>query len=433
MSLLSEETVEVEVNPVYKPLYHNQSRYLILYGGAGSGKSVFASQKIAIRAVSENRHRFLIIRKVATTLRESVFKRFAGVISDMNLSNEWEINKTEMKFTHESGNEIMCMGLDDPEKLKSIEGVTGIWVEEATELSEEDLDQLDLRLRGTTQNYKQIIITFNPIDENHWLKSRFFDIDDPWATTVKTTFRDNKFIDEEYKSLLAKKASRSPNLHRIYDLGEWGKEEVQRPWVHNFTPDRHISERAKFNPNLPVYFSLDFNVEPFVCECAHLWRDGSGIHKHNFKELVIENNGDVHTMCDLMLDTFGPTVMANAIFTGDAMQKKREITQKNNIDAWRIIENRFRLGSRLKVPRGNPKVSENRHLINTVYAFHPDNIIHPDCKKLIFDLRYVESDEEGDIIKKDRNNKAQRSDALDCERYLINSFLYDFLEKYAIK
>lgn len=197
MSLLSEETVEVEVNPVYKPLYHNQSRYLILYGGAGSGKSVFASQKIAIRAVSENRHRFLIIRKVATTLRESVFKRFAGVISDMNLSNEWEINKTEMKFTHESGNEIMCMGLDDPEKLKSIEGVTGIWVEEATELSEEDLDQLDLRLRGTTQNYKQIIITFNPIDENHWLKSRFFDIDDPWATTVKTTFRDNKFIDEE--------------------------------------------------------------------------------------------------------------------------------------------------------------------------------------------------------------------------------------------
>lgn len=341
-----------------------------------------------------------------------------------------------MRFTHlPTGNEILLAGLDDVERLKSIAGITSIWIEEATELNEGDFDQIDLRLRGETENYKQIILSFNPIDESHWLKKRFFDNNLDNCTTLRTTFKDNHFIDDEYRRVLEQKASVSPNLYRIYYLGEWGKEDVQRPYCLNFNRDKHVSDRAVFNPGIPVIFSLDFNVEPFVCECAHIWTDAKGMHFHNFKEIVIEKNGDVDSMCDKIEQTFSayPHVLANARFTGDAMQRKREITQRNNIDAWRMIDARFRLGRRLDVPRSNPSVKENRHLINAIHAFHPDFIIHPSCQKLIYDCQFVEATPEGDIVKKDRNKEQQQSDALDAMRYMCNTYLYDFFEKYRIK
>ena len=427
------QQARIRINDVYIPLYSDANRYLVLYGGSGSGKSVFASQKILTRLLTEKKHRFLCIRKVATTLRSSVFQRFFDLITDLGLYSEFDIHKSEMRFTHKpTGNELLMVGLDDVERLKSIEGITGMWVEEATELSAGDFDQIDLRLRGETEEYKQIMLTFNPIAESHWLKKRFFDSNLDNCTTLRTTFQDNLFIDDEYRRVLEQKASVSPNLYRIYYLGEWGKEDVQRPYCQNFNRDKHISERAVFNPNLPVIFSLDFNVEPFVCEAAHIWTDSTGNHFHNFKELVIEKNGDVPAMCDLIENTFGLSVIANAEFTGDAMQRKREITQKNNIDAWRMIDARFRLGRRLKVPRSNPPVRENRHLINAIHAFHTDFVIHPSCQKLIYDCQFVEADEEGSIIKKSRDKENQKSDALDCHRYMCNSYLYDFFERYKL-
>lgn len=431
---MSQQAQRIKVNDSYIPLTKNSSRYLVLWGGSGSGKSVYASQKVLIRLTTEKKHRFLCIRKVANTLRSSVYQRFFDLILEWGLMPEFEINKTEMRFTHKpTGNEILMVGLDDVEKLKSIEGVTGIWIEEATELNEGDFDQVDLRLRGETVNYKQIILSFNPIDESHWLKRRFFDEAPENCTTLRTTFKDNYFIDDEYRKVLEQKASISPNLYRIYYLGEWGKEDVERRYCQNFNREKHVSDLAVFNPNIHVIFSLDFNVEPFVCLCSHIWNDNKGMHFHTFKELVIEKNGDVSSMCDLIENTFGLKVVSSALFTGDAMQRKREITQRNNIDAWRMIDARFRLGSRLRVPRANPSVIENRHLINAIQAFHPDHIVNHQCKGLIYDFQFVEATQEGDIIKKDRNKQNQRSDYLDAYRYLCNTFLFDFFERYKFK
>jgi len=98
-----------------------------------------------------------------------------------------------------------------------------------------------------------------------------------------------------------------------------------------------------------------------------------------------------------------------------------------------MIDARFNLGRRLQVPRANPSVKENRHLVNAILAFHPDVKINPKCKKLIYDMQFVEADPEGNIIKKARNNEAQRADALDAWRYKCNTFLHDFFERYKIK
>ena len=90
--------------------------------------------------------------------------------------------------------EILFAGLDDVEKLKSIHDITGIWIEEASEIEERDFDQLDIRLRGESRYYQQIILTFNPITITHWLKKRFFDRKDPRVRTHRSTYKDNLII-----------------------------------------------------------------------------------------------------------------------------------------------------------------------------------------------------------------------------------------------
>ena len=106
-------------------------------------------------------------------------------------------NKTDMSFMFSNGNEILTTGLDDPEKIKSIYNITSIWIEEATELEKGDFDQLDLRLRNDSDNYKQIILSFNPVSETHWIKAEFFDKPIENCTLLHSTFKNNKFLDKD--------------------------------------------------------------------------------------------------------------------------------------------------------------------------------------------------------------------------------------------
>ena len=207
-------------NGVYYPLFHDKSRYLVLYGGAGSGKSVFAAQKKIRRVMSEPGHRILVIRKVATTLRNSVFTELKKVIYGWGVQDLFKINDLRIKCLN--GSEFIFAGLDDAEKLKSITGITSIWIEEATELTEKDFNQIDLRLRGKTKNYHQIILSFNPISALSWLKRRFFDIPDKNATVIKTTAKDNRYNDDAYQDLLDSYKQKDHYTYLVYTLGEWG-------------------------------------------------------------------------------------------------------------------------------------------------------------------------------------------------------------------
>jgi phage terminase large subunit len=167
---------DIEIfNPVYVEAYNYKGRILNLYGSAGSGKSIFAGQKKLIRLMSEKGHKFLFCRKVAKTIRDSQFALFKDIISQWNLTHLFRIYESKMDIQFlPNKNWLVSSGLDDPEKLKSIHGITGAWIEEATELEERDLRQINLRLRGKTNNYKQIILSYNPIDDEHWINKKFF-------------------------------------------------------------------------------------------------------------------------------------------------------------------------------------------------------------------------------------------------------------------
>lgn len=211
--------------PKFLPLLFDEHKHLILKGGGGSGKSIFAGQKLIERCVSEPGHRFLVTRKVATTLRQSCFHQLATQARDMYPEAVEFIPKGQsgdMYIRFRNGSEILFAGLDDVEKLKSIHNITGIWIEEASEISEDDFDQLDIRLRGETEYYKQIIVTFNPISINHWLKKRFFDREDTRVKTHESTYRDNPFLPEEDRITLESYKETNPYYYTVYCLGMWG-------------------------------------------------------------------------------------------------------------------------------------------------------------------------------------------------------------------
>lgn len=231
------------INDTFYPLFWDKSRYQVLVGGAGSGKSHYAAMNKIARCVQHPNNRTLVIRKVGTTLRNSVWQLLKDKLIEMGWWGKIAFgNETEMRIRFLNGSSIICAGLDDVEKMKSIEAITDIWIEETTELVEDDFIQLDIRLRGKPN--VQILATFNPISYMHWLKTMFFDTepirksgpDDRYhhhsfefegiavdALTFQTTYLDNRFIDPVYKAILEHLRTKNHALWLVYAKGEWAE------------------------------------------------------------------------------------------------------------------------------------------------------------------------------------------------------------------
>ena len=145
-------------------------RYNVYYGGAGSGKSYGAVQKIIIKTLF-NQRKVLVIRKVGNTLRHSIYAVFKSILS--KLGYPYSENKTDMTLTLSNGSVFLFKGIDDPEKIKSIADITDIVIEEASELTKDDFTQLDLRLRPK-EKYPQIFLMFNPVSKVSWVYEHWF-------------------------------------------------------------------------------------------------------------------------------------------------------------------------------------------------------------------------------------------------------------------
>lgn len=214
-------------NAVYIPMFENKSRFLHLFGSAGSGKSVFACQKEIALSFDYNRRnrRSLVVRKVKDTIKESVYAELKGVISDWNLDSHFEILKSPLYIRNRLTNiGFIFFGLDDVGKLKSIRGVDRCLIEEATDLEKDDLDQLDFRLRG----YEDIQYTlcYNPVDEYHWINTEIHQQRPKGHFILHTTYKDNEKLlakDPHYANVIESKKDTNPNYYRVYGLGLWGR------------------------------------------------------------------------------------------------------------------------------------------------------------------------------------------------------------------
>jgi len=221
-------------NEAYLPYLEDNTRTQIFFGGASSGKSVFAVGQRPVYDVLRGGRNYLMIRNVARTSRQSTFNEIRKVITTWKVGDYFKINKSDLVITCVNGCQILFAGLDDVEKLKSItpeKGVlTDIVVEEATETAEDDIKQLQKRLRGKANVKKRLCLVFNPILRSHWIhefyfKGRFYDEDvvyhDDGLLIRKTTYQDNlRFLEED--DIFALEDETDEYFYNVYTLGNWG-------------------------------------------------------------------------------------------------------------------------------------------------------------------------------------------------------------------
>lgn len=212
------------INDKYIPFIYNEDRYLLFYGGGSSGKSHFLGQRYTIKMLTPRKCNLVIARKASVSNGKSTFPLLKQIINTWNLNKYFSINNSQMRIRCLlTGNEILFVGLDDEEKIKSIifenGEVTDVWVEEATECTESDINQLIIRQRGG-KSKKQLVLSFNPTSINHWIKKKY--VDSGKATLCHSTYKDNNFLTEEDKETLESFKDTDPYYYDVYCLGKWG-------------------------------------------------------------------------------------------------------------------------------------------------------------------------------------------------------------------
>lgn len=204
----------------YPYLMDYSHRWEFWMGSAGSSKSYTITQKLIIRAVREQ-IKILVCRRYGTTIRNTVFATFKEVLNKWKLTPFVKINESDFRIRFPNGSEIIFLGLDDEAKLLSLQGIGTIFVEEAYEVPQNMVEQLNLRMRANVAN-QQLILAWNPISRHSWLYD--FSVVNPPANSVfiHSTYKDNPFLSKEYVDALEELYVRNPQKARIFCDGEWG-------------------------------------------------------------------------------------------------------------------------------------------------------------------------------------------------------------------
>lgn len=269
--------IKLDSNPIFKPVHQSRHRYVVMKGSAGSGKSVDTAQMYILRLMQEKGRNLVCVRKSDVTNRDSTFAELVSAVSRMGVADVWRVKNSPLLLECINGNKIIFRGMNDNrqrEKLKSITfssgKLTDVWIEEATELSQQDLEIIDDRLRGKLPEglFYQIKMTFNPVSSSHWIKKVFFDFCDENVLTHHSTYLDNRFCDAAYKERMERRKAVDPEGYRIYGLGEWG--ESGGLIFQNFAVEEFDTARERFDA---VAIGQDFGFNHSNVLLSLGWKD----------------------------------------------------------------------------------------------------------------------------------------------------------------
>ena len=214
----------------YGQFWKYRGRYRVVKGSRASKKSKTTALWIIASMMKYPQANTLVIRKVFRTILDSCFTDLQWAAERLGVSNKWDFKLSPLEATYKpTGQKILFRGLDDPMKIASVAVKTGClcwcWIEEAYEImNEADFDMIDESIRGEVPEdlFKQITLTFNPWNERHWMKRRFFDAEDPNILAMTTNYMCNEFLDEADRKQFEDMKTRNPRRYRTAGLGDWG-------------------------------------------------------------------------------------------------------------------------------------------------------------------------------------------------------------------
>lgn len=437
------------VNDVFYHLWDNKDPIVLLYGGYGSGKSVFIQTDLLKKSTKPGYFKCYYGRKVLEDVRGSVHSKFISIIKDNGLENDFHYSEEtngSMVIKHRAtGNMFIPFGASKAESLKSIDDPTHFYLEEMDQFTLKDFGVILSRLR-TERGTLQLYGAFNTVTvmPDHWILRVLFPefkeesyenteitdlINSIGVNKMFCNYTDNYFINhEDYFNKLRLAAGGDIEILNAIAKGAWGVLKGDNPFAVQYSQSKHESSEAIFNPNKQLLIKIDFNLNPFAVNFSHMWRDENGEHYHTFDEASIKA-GSLPAMIDLIKTKYG-NQLHSCFITGDAMGRKGEISQRDNASLYLQLQRGLHLkDAQIRVPRANPTHENSRADTNFVLTHFPDYKINPKtCPETCLDMRVVQCDAFGSIIKKNRKDLTQRADFLDVERYGISTFLRKWID-----
>lgn len=258
----------------YGEFWRYKGRYRVLKGSRASKKSTTTALNLIYRIMAYPQANALVVRKVYQTLKDSVYAQLKWAIARLGVTPLWEAKQSPLELVYlPTGQKILFRGLDDPLKITSVVvehgALTFLWLEEAYEITrEEDFDMLDESIRGEAPEglFKQITLTFNPWNERHWLKRRFFDSVPPDTLAITRDYTVNEWLDESDRQLFERMKEHNPRRYRVAGMGEWGVSEgvVYENWEE--ARFEHQKEAGEY------IFGLDFGYtnDPSALFCGKI-------------------------------------------------------------------------------------------------------------------------------------------------------------------
>lgn len=271
---------------IYDKLFDYDTFTEVHYGGASSGKSHGVIQKIVIKALQPWAipRKVLVLRKVGATVRDSVFADVQACLSSLGILDRCKINMSAFRIALPNGAEFIFKGMDNPEKIKSIKGISDVVMEEASEFTLDDYTQLTLRLRDRKHKLKQIFLMFNPVSKANWVFNAFF-VKKPKNTVVyQTTYKDNRFLDDVTRENIEELANRNEAYYKIYALGEFATlDKLVFPKY-----EKRLLNKSDL-AHLPSYFGLDYGFINDPSAFLHVKIDDKARKLYIMEEYVRKN------------------------------------------------------------------------------------------------------------------------------------------------
>lgn len=260
----------------YGTFWNFKGRYRVCKGSRASKKSTTTALNYITRMMEYPESNLLVIRKTGRTLHDSCFNQLLWAIHRLGVDAYWTSKETPLEITYKlTGQKIFFRGLDDPLKVTSITVEHGnlcwMWIEEAYEImNEEDFDMLDESIRGEVPDglFKQVTLTFNPWNQKHWMKKRFFDNPNPETLAMTTNYLCNEWLDDSDRKLFELMKKNNPRRYNVAGLGNWG---VAEGLIYNNWKEEafDIDEIRKLS-SVKSIFGLDFGYtnDPTALFCG---------------------------------------------------------------------------------------------------------------------------------------------------------------------
>lgn len=420
-----------QYSKAFLPVLESNHRYLISFGGRGSGKTNHIILKLLALTFLKEHINIVYCRHEKTTLRDTTFRDIVNYIKASKFKDSFEYSEaynSSMIFTNKiTGKKLLPFGLDDADKTKGISDASHIWIDEVDKCSENQVTTINSVLRTPKAKTLQLILSFNPVSDKHWLRSFFFDKEDAYKPHPRfndqilvhhSTVHDNEYIDvEEYINTLRLNYAHSPALLDVNLNGIWGLQDNKNPFFFAFKPEHIIDQEIEWNPQLPVCLGFDFNIDPMTCVVSQ-FVEGQFIA---FIKSYKIHNCTIKDLCArIKVDFPNALFMVTADPAGGARSAGYDSVQTTMHS---IIRRELGIGlNQLLTPQLNwsrqDAWTELRIFCNTVLQNHPKVMFSKiGCADLISDIQLATTEEGKDKLYKTSGNS-------EFGMHLVDGFMY---------